>query len=191
MSRPPQQQGRSHIRNRPFVVATFAMTADGKVTALHVATTADHGAFDAAADPSKYPAGVFGIVTGGYDFPVAHAEVDAFFTNKAPGGIAYRCSFRVTEASYAIAAILALGAVALFTLPPLGHLIGLSDHEFGLWAGLAVDNTAETTATGYLFSDEAGKIARQHVIPGVILQPSGFFAVLKAQDEGCKYMMGS
>ena len=77
-------------------------TADGKVTALHVATTADHGAFDAAADPSKYPAGMFGIVTGSYTFPVAHAEVDAYFTNKAPGGIAYRCSFRVTEASYAI-----------------------------------------------------------------------------------------
>ncbi len=77
-------------------------TADGRVTALHVATTADHGAFDAAADPSKYPAGIFGIVTGSYDFPVAHAEVDAYFTNKAPGGIAYRCSFRVTEASYAI-----------------------------------------------------------------------------------------
>lgn len=66
---------------------------------------------------------------------------------------------RNSEATYAIAAILALGAVALFTLPPLGHLIGLSDHEFGLWAGLAVDNTAETTATGYLFSEEAGKIA--------------------------------
>ncbi len=66
---------------------------------------------------------------------------------------------RNSDASYAIAAILALGAVALFTLPPLGHLIGLSDHEFGLWAGLAVDNTAETTATGYLFSEEAGKIA--------------------------------
>ena len=47
-------------------------------------------------------AGLFGIVTGSYTFPVAHAEVDAFFTNKAPGGIAYRCSFRVTEASYAI-----------------------------------------------------------------------------------------
>src|SRR4026209_2691952 len=77
-------------------------TEDGKVTALHGATTADHGAFDAAADPSKYPAGIFGIVTGRYAFPVAHAEVDAYFTNKAPGGIAYRCSFRVTEASYAI-----------------------------------------------------------------------------------------
>jgi carbon-monoxide dehydrogenase large subunit len=77
-------------------------TADGKLTALRVATAADHGAFDAAADPSKYPAGLFGIVTGSYDVPVAHAEVDAYFTNKAPGGIAYRCSFRVTEASYAI-----------------------------------------------------------------------------------------
>ncbi len=66
---------------------------------------------------------------------------------------------RNSEVSYAIAAILALGAVALFTLPPLGHAIGLTDHEFGLWAGLAVDNTAETTATGFLFSDEAGKVA--------------------------------
>jgi carbon-monoxide dehydrogenase large subunit len=76
--------------------------AEGKVTALRVATAADHGAFDAAADPVGYPAGLFGIVTGSYDFPVAHAEVDGYFTNKAPGGIAYRCSFRVTEASYAI-----------------------------------------------------------------------------------------
>jgi uncharacterized integral membrane protein (TIGR00698 family) len=66
---------------------------------------------------------------------------------------------RNSDVSYAIAAILALGAVALFTLPVLGHTIGLTDHEFGLWAGLAVDNTAETTATGYLYSDEAGKIA--------------------------------
>ncbi len=76
--------------------------ADGKMTALKVSTTADHGAFDAAADPTKYPSGMFGIVTGAYDFPAAFAQTDAYFTNKAPGGIAYRCSFRVTEASYAI-----------------------------------------------------------------------------------------
>jgi aerobic carbon-monoxide dehydrogenase large subunit len=77
-------------------------TADGNVTALKVSTYADHGAFDAAADPRKYPAGMFGIVTGSYTFPKAFAQVDAYFTNKAPGGIAYRCSFRVTEAAYAI-----------------------------------------------------------------------------------------
>ncbi|MFF0488992.1 YeiH family protein [Nocardia sp. NPDC004068] len=66
---------------------------------------------------------------------------------------------RNAEVSYAIAAILTLGAVALFTLPAIGHGIGLTDHEFGLWSGLAVDNTAETTATGYAYSDAAGKLA--------------------------------
>jgi hypothetical protein len=40
-------------------------------------------------------------------------------------------------------------------------------------------------------SDEAQNRAKENLIPGVIIQPSGFFAVLKAQDEGCKYMMGS
>jgi len=77
-------------------------TDDGHVTALKVTTLADHGAVDAAADPTKYPAGMFGICTGSYDFPLSFTELDAYFTNKAPGGIAYRCSFRVTEASYAI-----------------------------------------------------------------------------------------
>jgi len=77
-------------------------TAEGRLTSMRVSTVADHGAFDAAADPTRYPAGMFGVCTGSYDIPVAHAEVDAYFTNKAPGGIAYRCSFRVTEASYAI-----------------------------------------------------------------------------------------
>lgn len=64
-----------------------------------------------------------------------------------------------SEVTYAIAAILALGAVSLFLLPVIGHGLRMSDFEFGMWAGLAVDNTAETTATGYLFSAEAGRIA--------------------------------
>jgi uncharacterized integral membrane protein (TIGR00698 family) len=63
------------------------------------------------------------------------------------------------DASYAIAAILALGALSLFTFPLIGHSIHLSDKAYGLWAGLAVDNTAEATAAGALYSDAAGKIA--------------------------------
>jgi hypothetical protein len=42
-----------------------------------------------------------------------------------------------------------------------------------------------------LSNADAEKAAKARLLPGVILQPSGFFAVLKAQDEGCKYMMGS
>jgi uncharacterized integral membrane protein (TIGR00698 family) len=63
------------------------------------------------------------------------------------------------DASYAIAAILALGALSLFTFPLIGHSLHLSDKAYGLWAGLAVDNTAEATAAGALYSDAAGKVA--------------------------------
>ena len=63
------------------------------------------------------------------------------------------------DASYAIAAILALGAISLFVFPVVGHMLHLTDHAYGLWAGLAVDNTAEATAAGALYSDAAGKIA--------------------------------
>lgn len=63
------------------------------------------------------------------------------------------------DTSIAIAAILALGAVSLVVFPAMGHALGMSDHAFGLWAGLAVGNTAESTATGALYSDVAGKFA--------------------------------
>ena len=63
------------------------------------------------------------------------------------------------DASYAIAAILALGAVSLLVFPLVGRAIGMSDHAYGLWVGLAVDNTAEAVAAGALYSDAAGKFA--------------------------------
>lgn len=63
------------------------------------------------------------------------------------------------DASYAIAAILALGAISLFAFPLIGHALHLSDHAYGLWTGLAVDNTAEASAAGALYSDAAGKVA--------------------------------
>ena len=80
----------------------IAATRDGKITGLWCRVTADHGGFDACADPTKFPAGFFNICTGSYDIPVAYLAVDGVYTNKAPGGVAYRCSFRVTEAAYFI-----------------------------------------------------------------------------------------
>ena len=80
----------------------LAATKDGKITGLRCYTIADHGAFDACANATKWPAGLFSIISGSYDIPAAHCSVDGVYTNKAPGGVAYRCSFRVTEAAYAI-----------------------------------------------------------------------------------------
>jgi carbon-monoxide dehydrogenase large subunit len=84
------------------IKAQLAATKDGKITAMKMGVVADHGAFDAAANPSKFPAGLFSICTGSYDIGKAFAEVDGVYTNKPPGGIAYRCSFRVTEAVHAV-----------------------------------------------------------------------------------------
>ena len=84
------------------ISAEVAARRDGTMEALRIKTVADHGYTDAAANPSKFPAGLFHICTGSYDFSDAFVEVDGVYTNKPPGGIAYRCSFRVTEAVYAV-----------------------------------------------------------------------------------------
>ena len=76
--------------------------ATGKILGMRVDVLADHGAFNATAQPTKYPAGFFHIFTGSYDLEAAHCTVKGVYTNKAPGGVAYRCSFRVTEAAYLV-----------------------------------------------------------------------------------------
>jgi len=61
------------------------------------------------------------------------------------------------DTSTAIAAILTLGAIALFTFPAIGHALHMSQQGYGMWAGLAVDNTAESLVTGSLYGEEAGR----------------------------------
>ena len=80
----------------------MALKKDGTMLGLRVSLLADEGAFHADAQPSKLKVGLFHIVSGSYDLPAAHVSADGAYTNKAPGGVAYRCSFRVTEASYMI-----------------------------------------------------------------------------------------
>jgi uncharacterized integral membrane protein (TIGR00698 family) len=90
------------------------------------------------------------------------------------------------DASFAIAAILALGALALFTFPPIGHALHMNDKLYGLWAGTGVDNTAEAVAAGALYSDAAAKIAvlakttRNAMIGFVVLA----YAIYWAAREG-------
>jgi carbon-monoxide dehydrogenase large subunit len=84
------------------MTGTIAATKDGKILAVDVDVLADHGAFNGVAQPTNYPAGFFNIFTGSYDYPDAHCKVTPVYTNKAPGGVAYACSFRITEAAYLI-----------------------------------------------------------------------------------------
>jgi carbon-monoxide dehydrogenase large subunit len=84
------------------IEAEMAADQDGKITGLRVKTLSDCGAADAAANPSKFPAGMYSICTGSYDMKAAHVQVDGVYTTKPPGGVAYRCSFRVTEAVHMV-----------------------------------------------------------------------------------------
>lgn len=88
------------------ITAELAATKEGKIIGMRSHVLADHGAFDACADPTKYPAGMYHICTGAYDIPTAFVKVDGVYTNKSPGGVSYRCSFRVTEAAYTIERII-------------------------------------------------------------------------------------
>src|SRR5207302_1194189 len=98
----------------PHAIRTvFALVADGRMLPLRVHLDSDNGAFFADAQPSKFKAGLFHIVTGSYDIPAAHVTADGWYTNKAPGGVAYRCSFRVTEASYLIERLVTNAAIDL------------------------------------------------------------------------------
>ena len=80
----------------------IAATKDGKILGVRVNVLADHGCFNGTAQPTKFPAGFFHIFTGSYDFEAAHCKVTGVYTNKAPGGVAYACSFRITEAVYLV-----------------------------------------------------------------------------------------
>jgi len=91
----------------------IAATREGKILGLRARVLADHGAFNGSAQPSKFPAGFFHIFTGSYDLQAAHCQVTGVYTNKAPGGVAYSCSFRITEAVYLVERMVEILALEL------------------------------------------------------------------------------
>jgi aerobic carbon-monoxide dehydrogenase large subunit len=119
----------------------LALDEDGKMLALRVHLDSDNGAFFADAQPSKFKAGLFHIVTGSYDIPTAHVTADGYYTNKAPGGVAYRCSFRVTEASYLIERLVTNAAIE----------IGMDQAEIRSKNFIQPEQFPYTSATGWVY----------------------------------------
>src|SRR5258708_4247029 len=78
----------------------MALRRDGKILGVRLHTDADHGAFFSDAQPSKFKIGLIHSAFAAYDIPAAHLTARGTYSNKAPGGVAYRCSFRVTEAMF-------------------------------------------------------------------------------------------
>jgi uncharacterized integral membrane protein (TIGR00698 family) len=66
---------------------------------------------------------------------------------------------RPSEIRYAVSTIFAFNLAAVLLFPPLGHLLGLSSHAFGLWSGTAVNDTSSVVAAGFAYGHAAGTYA--------------------------------
>ncbi|HZO76655.1 MAG TPA: aerobic carbon-monoxide dehydrogenase large subunit [Solirubrobacteraceae bacterium] len=119
----------------------LALTNEGKMVGLRVRMLSDQGYSYADAQPSKFRAGLFHVVTGSYDIPAAHVVTDGAYTNKAPGGVAYRCSFRVTEASFFIERLVQTAAYEL----------GMDPAELRRMNFIRADQFPYTSATGFVY----------------------------------------
>lgn len=124
-----------------YMKGELAVSEEGKILALKVDMISDQGAFFADAQPSKFRAGLFHIVTGSYDYPAAYVTTRGAYTNKAPGGVAYRCSFRVTEASYLIERLVQNAA----------YEIGMDPAEFRAKNFIQPDQFPYTSPTGFVY----------------------------------------
>jgi uncharacterized integral membrane protein (TIGR00698 family) len=95
--------------------------------------------------------------------------------------------------AYAVSTIVVYNVTAAIVLPPLGHLLGLGQHAFGLWAGTAVNDTSSVVATGYAYGTAAGgyavtvKLTRALMIVPVVLG----VAALRARRAGSRAGTGA
>ncbi|MEI7641003.1 MAG: putative sulfate exporter family transporter [bacterium] len=63
------------------------------------------------------------------------------------------------DIAYAISTVFMFNVIAVIIFPPLGHLMGLSQHGFGLWAGTAINDTSSVVAAAYTYGNDAGAYA--------------------------------
>ncbi|HVC85867.1 MAG TPA: putative sulfate exporter family transporter [Gaiellaceae bacterium] len=90
------------------------------------------------------------------------------------------------EIAYAISTIFVFNIAAVLLFPPVGHLLGLGQHGFGLWAGTAVNDTSSVVAAGYAYGHAAGayavvvKLTRTTLIVPIVLG----LAVLERRRAG-------
>jgi aerobic carbon-monoxide dehydrogenase large subunit len=148
--------------------AKMAADADGKIIGLKVRTLSDCGAADAAANPSKYPAGLYSICTGSYDMKAAHVEVDGVYTTKPPGGVAYRCSFRVTEAVHMIERMADI----------MAHELGQDPADFRLKNFIRPDQFPYRSPTGWEYDSGNYRAALEKAMDMI-----GYRALRKEQAE--------
>jgi carbon-monoxide dehydrogenase large subunit len=119
----------------------IAATREGRIRAVRSHVLADHGAFNGTAAPMRFPGGFFGVFTGSYDLDAAYCSMTAVHTNKAPGGVAYACSFRIAEAVYLVERLVDL----------LADELGIDPVELRLQNFIRPEQFPYTSRTGWVY----------------------------------------
>ena len=153
---------------RDYTSSAAICAKDGKITGLRVNAVADHGAFDSTAQPTRFPAGFFHIVTGSYALQAAYCQVKAVYTNKAPGGVAYRCSFRIAEAVYVVERMVDALAMEMQVDPV----------ELRMRSFIRSDQFPYETATGWVYDS-----GDYHRAMKLAMQIAGYDELRREQQE--------
>lgn len=64
-----------------------------------------------------------------------------------------------SDMSVALGTIFVLNAIALFIFPVVGHALGMSQHDFGTWAAIAIHDTSSVVGAGAAYGEEALRVA--------------------------------
>ena len=161
-------------------VGELAADKNGVIKGLRFSALADHGAFNSHVSATKFPAGLFSICTGSYAIPNAYCRVDAVFTNKAPGGVAYRCSLRVTEAIYLIERMIDV----------LAQKLGMDKAEIRRRNFVKADQFPFTTPFGWTLDSGDYHTALDKVLKAVDYEGLLREQAAKRADPNCPTLMG-
>lgn len=161
-------------------VGELAADKNGRIKGLRFTALADHGAFNSHVSATKLPAGLFSICTGSYAIPNTYCRVDAVFTNKAPGGVAYRCSLRVTEAIYLIERMMDVLALK----------VGVDKAEIRRRNFVQAEQFPYTTGFGWTLDSGNYQAALDKVLKAVDYEGLRKEQAAKRADPKCPTLMG-
>lgn len=63
------------------------------------------------------------------------------------------------EISMSLGTVFILNAIALFIFPPIGHLLDMTQEQFGMWAAIAIHDTSSVVGAGAAYGEKALEIA--------------------------------
>jgi len=89
--------------------------------------------------------------------------------------------------SIALGVVFLLNAIALFVFPAIGHLLSLTQEQFGLWCAIAIHDTSSVVGASLVYGDEALRIATTVKLSRALwIIPISFTFIFLSKTKGGK-----